>query len=170
VKGNFHARFLGGRGRVNRLRLPVPYETFRCIHKARKVFMGTWAVGSFESDTALDWLTQVYESGDFSMVGIALTGDLEHAEPYVGAIAVAAADLVACSLGHPPPEPKRRALVEWTQQYADVFTPELLALARTAVATIKRKSKLRDAWRECDGTTDPAWLASISHLERRLQS
>ena len=26
VKGNFHARFLGGRGRVNRLRLPGLYE------------------------------------------------------------------------------------------------------------------------------------------------
>ena len=132
--------------------------------------MGTWAVGSFESDTALDWLTQLYKSGDFSMVGIALNGDFEHAEPYVSAIAVAAADLVACSRGLPPPEPKRRDLVEWTQQHADVFTPELLALARSAVAAIKKKSKLRDAWRERDGTTDPAWLASISDLERRLQT
>src|SRR5438309_740308 len=101
--------------------------------------MGTWAVGSFESDTALDWLTKIYESGDFSLVRAALTGDFESADQDVAVRAVAAADLVACSLGHPPPEPKRRQLVEWTQKHSEVFTLELLELARNAVRTIKTR-------------------------------
>jgi hypothetical protein len=132
--------------------------------------MGTWAVGSFESDTALDWLAKLHENGDFSLVRQALAVDLEHAEPCVAAKAVAAADLVACSLGHPPPERRRRGLVEWTQQHSESFTPELLELARSAVATVKIKSKLRDAWKERDGSVSPAWLASIADLEKRLQS
>lgn len=132
--------------------------------------MGTWAVGSFESDTALDWLTELYESDNFSLVRAALTGDFERAEPSSAVKAVAAADLVACSLGHPPLELKRRGLVEWTQQHLEVFTPELLELARGAVRTIKSNSKLRDTWKSRDGSVNEAWLASIADLERRLQS
>ena len=37
VKGNFHARFLGGRGRVNRLRLPGASFTRRGIGQDRKI-------------------------------------------------------------------------------------------------------------------------------------
>src|SRR2546425_6295563 len=38
VKGNFHARFLGGRGRVNRLRLPGAHSPIACktLQKPRK--------------------------------------------------------------------------------------------------------------------------------------
>jgi len=96
--------------------------------------MGVWAAGSFESDSALDWLGQVYESHNFSLVRTALIGDFATAEIHVARKAVAAADLVACSRGFPPPEPKRRGLVDWTREHSAEFTPDLLEFARRAVA------------------------------------
>ena len=74
--------------------------------------MGVWAVGSFESDTALNWLEKLYDSGDFSLVRTALSADFATAEIHVGREAIAAADLVACWLGKPPPEQRRKGLVE----------------------------------------------------------
>ena len=132
--------------------------------------MGVWAAGSFESDTALDWLGQVYESRDFSLVRTALSGDFATVEIYVARKAVAAADLVACSRGFPPPEPKRKGLVDWTREHSSKFTPDLLELARGAVATIKTNSQLRDSWKDHEGVVQAEWLDSISDLERRLQS
>ena len=88
--------------------------------------MGVWAVGSFESDTALNWLEKIYTSGDFSLVHAALSGDLETAEIHVSREAIAAADLVACSLGKPPPEPRRKGLVEWTRAHSAEFSPSLV--------------------------------------------
>jgi hypothetical protein len=135
-----------------------------------ELLMGTWAVGSFENDTALDWLTKVYESGDLSGLRAALIGDFKNAQPYRAVEALAAADLVACFLGHAPPEPKRKGLVEWTQKHPDAFTPELFKLARDAVRAIKSNSKLRDSWKGRDGSIDAEWLAAISDLETRLQT
>ncbi len=131
--------------------------------------MGVWDVGSFESDQALDWLEKVYQSRDFTLVRTVLTGDFETAEPDVAREAIAAADLVACSLGHPPPEPRRRGLVEWTRQYSAPFTRDLLQLARRAVGGIKTSSRLRDSWTDRNGVVRAEWLDAMTDLEHRLQ-
>jgi len=73
--------------------------------------MGVWAAGSFESDSALDWLGQFTRVIIFSLVRTALIGDFATAEFHVARKAVAAADLVACSRGFPPPEPKADWLI-----------------------------------------------------------
>ncbi len=132
--------------------------------------MGVWDVGSFESDTALDWLQKVYQNNDFLRIRSALTADFETAEIHVGREAIAAADLVACSLGKPPPEPRRKGLVVWTREHSDAFTPDLVQLAQRAVAQIKANSALRDAWKDRDGVVAAEWLDAISDLERRLLS
>ena len=131
--------------------------------------MGTWAAGSFENDDALDWLQLLYQTKDFSRVREALSGDFETAPEHLARRAIAAADLVACSLGHPPRETKRFGLVEWTRGHASAFDPDLPKLAREAVVMIKVRSKLRDCWNGGDDSVNADWLDSISDLERRLQ-
>lgn len=141
--------------------------------------MGSWASGSFENDTALDWLTELHERRDVAIVRAALDCA---AEPpamdspiaqmnRVGAEekAVAAAEIVTCWLGHPPPEPQRAALGEWVRAYLS-SAPDLAPLARTVVAMIKRQSQLRTAWTDHDGIVSGKWLDSMTDLERRLQS
>ena len=131
--------------------------------------MGVWAVGSFESDTALNWLEKLYDSGDFSLVRTALSADFATAEIHVGREAIAAADLVACWLGKPPPKQRRKGLAEWTREHPAAFTPDLVELARRAVASIKTNSQLRESWKNRDGVVNTQWLEAVSDLERRLE-
>jgi hypothetical protein len=140
--------------------------------------MGSWASGSFENDTALDWLTELYERRDVAIVRVTL--ECAAKSPPVGPLAqmtrvgdeqraVAAADIIACWLGHPPPEPKRAALGEWVRTHL-ASAPDLVPLARDVVAVIKQQSQLRTAWTDREGVVSGKWLDSMSDLERRLQS
>jgi hypothetical protein len=131
--------------------------------------VGVWATGSFESDTALDWLEKVGENGDFSHIRAALSADVTSDDMCIGRRAIAAADLVACWLGNPPPEPMRRGLVAWTREHSSAFASDLPQLARRVVALIKKESGIRKAWTDHSGVVDPKWLDSINDLEHRLE-
>ena len=152
--------------------------------------MGAWAAGNFENDTAMDWVGDLRESGDASAVRTALSQVMEQStpqqpsfvgrllgrrpvEPYleapVASEALAAAEVVACWLGHPLPK-LPDGVGEWAREHSSEFTPEFVQLARQVVATIKTKSELRDLWEEGDAATAAEWHTVIADLERRLQS
>ena len=133
--------------------------------------MGTWAAGSFENDTALDWLNHLHDRPDPELVRAPLSRVLESVESCGSdpeREAVAAADIVACWLGHPPPEPLRVSLVPWAREHLEL-TPDFVPLAQQAVATIKSGPHLRTLWSDRDGKVREKWLASMEDLERRLQ-
>jgi hypothetical protein len=129
--------------------------------------MGTWAEGSFESDQALDWLDELYQNPQEAF----LRSTLEHVvrkakherSTREEVNAVAAADIVACWLGHAPPEPRRAELVNWSRQHFKL-APEMVTLARDVVLTIKTDSQLKELWGPV-----PKWLRAMENLEQRLQ-
>ncbi len=149
--------------------------------------MGAWDAGSFQNDTALDWAGDLGESRDLAKVRTALIRVQEErrsrqpsfigrmlgrrrVEPYLEASVacegIAAAEVVAFWLGRPDghfPD----SLREWATQQVDALSPELIALARQAVATINTKSELKDLWEEGGGVA-PEWHAAMADLERRL--
>jgi hypothetical protein len=132
--------------------------------------MGTWAEGSFENDKALDWLDELFEKPQEEFLRSTLeqvtrkpkdehsTGDEVNA--------VAAADIVACWLGHAPPEPRRFELVNWARQNLKL-APETVALAKDVVRTIKADSQLKELWRS--EHSEPKWHHAMDNLEERLQ-
>ena len=130
--------------------------------------MGSWAIGSLENDTALDWLSELVESPDANIIRITLSRIKEPLPELSKCIALeearAAAEVVACWLGHPPPEPKRAGLVIWAQQHL-VITPEIIALAQDAAVIIMQQWALLDYRNEADMAE---CLASISNLQNRL--
>ena len=151
--------------------------------------MGTWAAGNFENDIAMDWIGDLRESGDVSTVRTALSQVVEQSAPQqpsflgrllgrrpvvpyleapVASEALAAAEIVACWLGHPLSK-LPDGIAEWAREHSSGFSPELVQLARQAVATIKTKSELRDLWEEGDAATAAEWYTVIADLERRLQ-
>jgi hypothetical protein len=151
--------------------------------------MGAWESGNFENDTAMDWLGDLRESGSASSVRTALmqvtaqstlqqrsfVGTLlgrRPVEPYLEATtaseALAAAEIVACWLGHPLPK-LPEGVAEWAREHARDFSPEFVQLAREAVTIIKTKSELKDLWEEGDAKIASEWQAVIADLERRLQ-
>jgi hypothetical protein len=108
--------------------------------------MGAWAVGSLENDDALDWLSGLYQRPDVATIHTALSRVMEplkgHAQDRAEFTALAAAEVVACWLGHPPPQPRRADLVDWSRQHLAI-TPDFVLLARQALVTINSISLSR---------------------------
>ena len=150
--------------------------------------MGAWDAGSFQNDTALDWVGNVCEGGDVAMVRVALSRVMEErrsvrpslvarllgrrpAEPYldvrVASEGLAAAEIAAFWLGHPAPG-FPEYLANWASRHSDALSPEFIASARQAVSTIKTKSELKDLWEEGDGIVADKWHNAMADLERRL--
>jgi hypothetical protein len=133
--------------------------------------MGVWGAQSFDSDTAMDWLHKLYGSDDFTLVQSTLLRISGPPEEFTQCLieerALAAAEIVASWLGHPPPG--KPGLEEWVRQHTDWFTPEILELARQTVARIKTKSQLRELRTDEQGIVRAEWLESVEDLERRLE-
>jgi hypothetical protein len=133
--------------------------------------MGSWGPQTFQNDTAMDWLHDLYDSDDFTLVQktlLRISGPPEQfTQCSVEERALAAAEIVASWLGHPPP--KKQGLEEWVRKHTDWCTPEILTLARQTVALIKMKSELRKLRTDHHGVVQKEWLESVTDLERRLQ-
>jgi hypothetical protein len=150
--------------------------------------MGAWDAGTFQNDTALDWVGDLCQGGDVATVRTTLSRVMEKrrtvrpsligrllgrisAGPYletrVACEGLAAAELVAFWLGRPDPHFPGK-LVEWARGHSDALSPEVIALARQAVSVIKTKSELKDLWEEGEGVVAPKWHNAIADLERRL--
>jgi hypothetical protein len=149
--------------------------------------MGTWGADSFQNDSALDWLSNLRESKDASLVRTTLSQVVEHhgtehSPPSildrlrgrrqhtdwltagVAAKALAAAEIVAAWHGHPSatlPD----GVMSWLQQCSSSFQSDLVALARKATSIVKRNSELKDLWEEGDASR---WKGVVENLERRL--
>ena|SRR5438128_154006 len=149
--------------------------------------MGAWGAGSFQNDWALDWLAGLRESRDASLVRAALSRVVEHGgtkcsppsilerlrgrrrhtdwlTARIASKALAAAEIVAAWLGHPPAD-LPDGTTAWLQQHSSSFQPDLLALARQAISIVKTNSELKDLWEEGDPTK---WRKVVQDLEQRL--
>src|SRR6185312_4470196 len=114
--------------------------------------MGTWGTDSFQNDWALDWLGDLRECRDASLVRTALSqvvehGGTKHSPPSilerlrgrshhtawltasVAAKSLAAAEIVAAWRGHPSSN-LPDSVIAWVQQYSSSFHPDLVALAQ----------------------------------------
>ena len=151
--------------------------------------MGAWGAGSFQNDWALDWLGDLCESGDSSLIRSTLNKVVEHGgtkysapsllerlrghrrhtdwlEASVATEALAAGEIVAAWLGQPS-EKLPENLIKWLQQHASSFQPELVPLAVKAVNIVKTNSELKDLWDEGDVAK---WMNEVADLEQRLGS
>jgi hypothetical protein len=149
--------------------------------------MGAWGAGSFQNDWALDWIGDLRESRDVSLIRTVLSrvvehGGTKHSRPSilerlrgrrhhtdwltarVAAKALAAAEVVAAWLGYPPAN-LPDGIEAWVQKNAPSFQRDLVSLAKRAVSIVKTNSELKDLWEE----GDPAeWKNVVQDLERRL--
>lgn len=149
--------------------------------------MGTWGAGSFENDSASNWLANLRESGDASLIRAALSRVVEHGgtkqssaaaierlfgrrrrtdwlTANVASQALAAAEVVAAWHGRPSANlPKN--LIIWLQHHISSFEADLVLLAQKAVDIIKTNSELKDLWEEGDAAK---WKNAVEDLEQRL--
>ncbi|HEU5050952.1 MAG TPA: DUF4259 domain-containing protein [Gemmatimonadales bacterium] len=133
--------------------------------------MGAWGTGSFENDSASDWVYELEAARDISPVRAALEATLAAARDYLDAdvatTGLAAAEVVAALNGRGRaaiPEEVR----EWVAHHPIETTPELLASARDAVDAVLADSELRDLWEESEEFL--AWQADVTELRARLEA
>ncbi len=111
--------------------------------------MGAWGGGSFENDTAADFVSGVTKVGDIAAAFAALPKDpLTELDVDVAQCILAAAECVACMLGQPAADMpgKTRTCV------AAFGRPDstLVDAARDAVSRVLRHSELTTLWAESD--------------------
>lgn len=139
---------------------------------AGSVLAGAWDTGPFDNDDALDWVWELTDSDDLSVVEDALQSAIDtsdYLEAPMGSMAVAAAEVVAALKGKPraelPPE-----VSEWVKAREYVVKDDLAEAARKAVAEVKNaeSSELAQLWSESDELAE-VWHADLRDLLQRLE-
>jgi len=129
--------------------------------------MGTWGALPFENDNASDWVWNLEEAEDTSVLTDALeaVADAEEIEEE-SEEAVAAAEVVAAMLGKPLAELPGEVEAFAKRQGPKKPAPGLVALAIKAVKRISKESDLKERWKEADGEEE--WQDSLKDLLKRL--
>jgi hypothetical protein len=132
--------------------------------------MGAWGHGSFENDSALDWVKNAFKPGGAAAVEAALRYAVESAEDaYLdvdeASAVVAAAEFVAAArdgdlskLG--------TARNDFATHRQSLTSPHLLPLANRALERVLRKSELQELWAEGQ---DKSWFNAMTNLLARLR-
>ena len=138
--------------------------------------MGAWGTGNFDNDTAAAWVGRLREAGDADAVKAALEAVTEPDSADAlgadqGCEALAAAEVVAIAVGHPPDvDPPDRETVDglttWVGEHPQVSV--LGPVARRAVDRVAQPGgDLREHWFEDDDDAQ-AWTRVLDDLRARL--
>lgn len=132
--------------------------------------MGAWGAGPFENDDAGDWVWELEDDTDATVISAALgavidTGADEYLEAGDANNAVAAAEIVASARGRRHSGLPTEAAV-WLDAHAGLVDRQLIDLARRAVTRVAESSETRDLW---DEAGDTEWGPYIADLITRLR-
>ena len=129
--------------------------------------MGTWGMGTFEDDDALDWLHDLEEQG-LPILERALSMQLpEYLSAPDGQVLLAAAEVVAAMKGSPADD-LPDAIDDWLRVQHAGAAHRLAPLAAQRVERVLgQHSELNDLWKENDEEY-PEWRAYVLDLRRRL--
>ncbi len=134
------------------------------------VWAGTWGHQSFENDGALDWIGEFLEHPAVVTVQRALsqatTG--KYLDSDVGEHAIAAAEVVAASLGRPAKglSPKMKPFVSKHRKELQTLAP----LARSAMKAVRGpRSELRERW-SLHADDLATWEGAVDSLVSRLSA
>ncbi|OOG38419.1 DUF4259 domain-containing protein [Polaromonas sp. A23] len=130
---------------------------------------GAWSHGSFANDGALDWVAEFQEkpTAEFLRRTLAQGNTGKYIENFAGECIIAAAEVVAASLGRASPQfPKELAPL---MLKSGVQFVSLAPLARSALTkgVLGARSELRENWSlHAEDLTQ--WKGSVNELLNRL--
>jgi len=136
--------------------------------------MGAWSHESLGNDDACDWVADLVETDDLTLVEAAFDNVLEVGDDYLEApeasAAIAAAEAVARLQGHVGErDAYSESLDEWVGRVGIAPSPDLAAKAQRALDRILgESSELADLWEE-DGEPGD-WRAAVEELRGRLDA
>ncbi len=132
--------------------------------------MGAWEVGNFGNDDASDWVDDLEDASGTKLLiqAFAAVEKTDYAESPDCCVALAAAETIATTNGHPP-EDLPDGVRDWVKDQKDAGPIKgLAARAAKVVRKLQNKSELRDLWEESDDWQ--AWQRVIEGLLHRLEA
>jgi hypothetical protein len=130
--------------------------------------MGAWGVSTFESDAALDFVLDIVETNDLSLIESTIREVIAYDDELDADLAeqgLVAGEIIAALHGNSsdlPPE-----LQDWIKS-KESNSPELRHLAHKATKKVLDDSELRELWEESDEFDD--WQGSVRDLLSRLSA
>ncbi|KAA3645052.1 MAG: DUF4259 domain-containing protein [Chloroflexi bacterium] len=131
--------------------------------------MGAWGYKSFENDDALDWVFELGEAEDFSILSATFDElfdeqEDDYLDAYYCARALAAGEVVAALKGKAAEELPDE-VTAWLEDKAQP-AEDLTASAIKAVGAVVAASELKELWEETDEFG--VWQADVQGLLDRL--
>jgi len=129
--------------------------------------MGAWGYGSFENDSALDWVENSFRRSGAAAAEQAFGSAAEgvYLDVDEASAVVAAAEFVAAARDGDVSKLGAAQNVFATYRQS-LSSPHLLPLARKALERVLRQSELLELWTEGQ---DKTWLKEMKHLSARLR-
>lgn len=130
--------------------------------------MGTWGIGTFENDGTLDWLWDLEESDDASLLKRALEPEeTEYLDAGDGEIIIASAEIIH-AIKHGPRAGLPENALAWIDDHRRLDVSPLVGKAVSMLdRVVAEHSELRELWEENDENY-PQWLADVTALRDRL--
>jgi hypothetical protein len=134
--------------------------------------MGAWGAGNFENDTALDWVWDLKESTDLSVVQVAISDVLncgDYLDADVGCTGLAAAEVIA-ALRNKPMDNLPEEVSQWVETHKIVPSDRLVKDCLVAIDKIRSSdiSELKELWEESEDLPTE-WYSVLDDLTARLQ-
>ncbi len=132
--------------------------------------MGAWGIGSFENDTAVDWLYD-FTANDFRLIdrtlaGVAAMQEMDYLDAEEAGEVLAAAECVAAAAGFPAADLPAEVR-DWVMDNSPILVkPLYVQIALTAVARVRSQSELKELWAESEEFE--AWDTAVADLQTRL--
>lgn len=135
--------------------------------------MGAWGIGSFENDDAADFMIDLLDSGDLSLVREVLDNVLtstEYVEAPDAAMAIVAAEILAAALGRATlAAQQEEGLADWLARIRPTVDDDLRQQAGSALRRILAEhSELRELWEDTEDVQD--WQAAVTDLAQQLHA
>ncbi|MDR2881538.1 MAG: DUF4259 domain-containing protein [Azoarcus sp.] len=149
-------------------------DSFREIRLTSALSGSGWGHGSFENESALEWLRELMD-GDASLVGKTLDAvadaprnidDIEYGDYSKYRKALVAAELVAAALDLGEDRLNNEDAIAWLRKNRAAARSVGVARARRAVERVYKQSRLRELWDELG--EDAEWHVDVRELLRRL--
>ena len=132
--------------------------------------MGAWGVGNFDNDTALDWVYELEETDDLSLIDSTVSAvfDEDYIDSDVGCEALIAIEAVARLLGNFGKENSySEDLDNWVNSHSLDVPNTLIEKSKKALELILgENSELKELWEDTEDYQ--SWIVEIKDLDKRL--
>lgn len=133
--------------------------------------MGAWGVGNFENDIALDWVHELEEFDNLSLIDKVISDALEeeYLDSDLGCEVLAAVETVARLLGNfGGNSSDNKDIDNWVRTHTFKVSTKLLENSKKVLKhVLSDKSELKELWEETEDYQE--WLAEVTNLEKRIK-